>query len=110
MRHRPALAMALALTAGALASASCAGRAARMYTVKIEQMRFTPARLSVQPGDVVEWVNADLVPHTATAKGGAFNSGPIAAGSSWRWTAQTRGTTPYLCALHPTMSAQMEVR
>ena len=110
MRQRPARALALALVAGALASAGCAGRVPQTYTVTIEQMRFTPATISVAPGDVVEWVNADLVPHTATASGGAFNSGPIAAGSSWRWTARARGTAPYVCALHPTMSAQIEVR
>jgi len=105
-----ALAMALALTTSALVSAGCAGRAARTYTITIAQMRFTPGRLTVEPGDVVEWTNTDLVPHTATARGGAFNSGSIGAGSSWRWTARTRGTAPYVCALHPTMSAVIEVK
>ena len=108
--RRPSLAMALALTACALASAGCTRPASRTYTVTIEQMRFTPARITVAPGDIVEWVNADLVPHTATARDGTFESGQIAAGSSWRWTARTRGTTPYVCALHPTMSARIEIR
>jgi plastocyanin len=102
--------MALALSACALASAARTGPASRTYTVTIEQMRFTPARITVAPGDVVEWVNADLVPHTATVRDGAFDSGQIAAGSSWRWTARTRGTTPYVCALHPTMAGIVEVR
>jgi plastocyanin len=78
--------------------------------VTIAQMRFTPARLTLEPGDVVGWVNADLVPHTATGRGGAFDSGPIAAGASWRWRADTRGTVPYVCALHPTMAAVLDVK
>ena len=101
--------MALALAGCALGSAGCAGRAPRTYTVTIEQMRFTPAGLSVHAGDVVEWVNADLVPHTATARDGAFNSNTIAVGGTWRWTARGRGTLPYVCALHPAMSALLRV-
>ena len=101
--------MALALAGSVLGSTGCAGRASRTHTVTIAQMRFTPATLSVHPGDIVEWVNGDLVPHTATAGDGAFNSGSIAAGASWRWTVQTRGTVPYRCALHPTMSAVLDV-
>lgn len=101
--------MAVAIVAWAVASAGCAGHAARTHTVTIAQMRFTPARLTVASGDTVEWVNADLVPHTATASSGAFNSGSIAPGSSWRWKVQGRGAVPYVCALHPTMKAALAV-
>jgi len=101
--------MAVAVLGWAIASAGCAGHAARTLTVTIAQMRFTPARLTVAPGDTVEWVNTDLVPHTATASGGAFNSGPIAPGNSWRWKVQGRGSVPYVCALHPAMKAALAV-
>jgi plastocyanin len=107
--RRHALLTALALTGCTAGSAGCAGRAPRAYTVTIEEMRFTPASLSVRPGDTVEWVNADLVPHTATARDGVFDSKTIAAGSSWRWTVRAQGTVRYTCTLHPTMSALLQV-
>ena len=37
------------------------------HVVVIEQMRFDPPALTVQPGDRVVWVNKDLFPHTASA-------------------------------------------
>jgi plastocyanin len=74
----------------------------------IEAMRFTPERVNVKRGDTVEWVNRDLVPHTATARG-EFDSGPIAAGKSWRFVARTPGRYEYVCTLHPAMKATLVV-
>jgi hypothetical protein len=48
--------------------------------------------LAVRQGDTIEWINDDIVPHTATSTGGAFDSGAIAAGGTCRWTARARGT------------------
>jgi plastocyanin len=84
--------------------------AARTHTITMTQMRFQPASLTVHEGDIVEWVNDDLVPHTATARRGAFDSGAIAAGGRWRWTVRGDGTVTYVCTLHPTMSARLRVR
>ena len=33
-----------------------------------------PEVLTVAPGDTIEWVNKDLVPHTATSRAGGFDS------------------------------------
>ena len=82
---------------------------ARTHTVTMSEMRFRPASLTVRRGDTIEWINDDVVPHTATSTRGAFDSGAIAAGSTWRWTAGARGTVSYVCALHPAMSAQLQV-
>ena len=37
------------------------------HYVVIEQMRFNPPTLTVQRGDRIQWVNKDLVAHTASA-------------------------------------------
>ncbi len=81
--------------------------AARTHTVTIENMQFTPVRLSVRAGDRIVWVNRDLFPHTVTAGDRAFDSGPIPAGGSWTYVASKRGEYPYLCTLHPTMKATL---
>ena len=72
-------------------------------------MQFTPAELTVSKGDVVEWVNLDAFPHTATAAG-AFDSASIATQGTWRLTAGEAGTFPYVCTLHPTMAGTLIVK
>jgi plastocyanin len=84
--------------------------AAGTYTIAIENMRFTPSRLTVRAGDRVVWVNKDLVPHTATAPHKAFDSGSIAPTTSWAWVARRKGELRYACSFHPTMSAILIVR
>ncbi|MEK1874831.1 MAG: plastocyanin/azurin family copper-binding protein, partial [Rhizobium altiplani] len=42
---------------------------AETVTVTIEKMMFSPAEISARPGDTVEWINKDILAHTATVKG-----------------------------------------
>jgi plastocyanin len=79
------------------------------YTVVIEAMKFEPAQLTVKPGDTVEWINKDPFPHTATAAG-KFDTGEIAAGERKSLRIMGKGTIAYVCALHPTMKASLNVR
>ncbi|WP_064575185.1 cupredoxin domain-containing protein [Cupriavidus gilardii] len=84
---------------------------AATYIVTIEGMEFRPSTLVLHRGDRVVWVNQDLVPHTATAADGkGFDSGHIAPGASWELVVQGQGSLPYVCTLHPTMQAVLEVR
>lgn len=78
--------------------------AAETHVVVIEGMVFQPATLHVKPGDRVTWRNKDVVPHTATAPG-VFDSGAIAPGTSWTWTARGKGAQGYVCIYHPGMKA-----
>ena len=73
-------------------------------------MAFAPADLALRNGDEVVWTNDDVVPHTVSAADGAFDSGAIAPGASWRWRAQGEGTHPYACRFHPTMKGELRVR
>jgi plastocyanin len=81
-----------------------------VHTVVIENMQFTPAELSVHRGERIVWVNKDLFPHTATAASHAFDSGGIAAGSSWTYVASKAGEYAYGCTFHPTMKAILKVQ
>ncbi len=62
---------------------------------------YSPNPATVQVGQSVSWRNADSLPHTATADGGAFNTGNLSAGAtSSPITMTTAGTFPYHCAIH----------
>ncbi len=71
-------------------------------------MQYAPAALEVAAGDTVVWQNTDIVPHTVTSKG--WNSGPIAAGASWKKVMRARGVVAYHCTFHPTMVGTVTVR
>jgi len=104
--ERRALAGAALVAALLAVRPSASGVEAR--TVVIEGMKFAPATLTVKRGDTVVWQNRDLVPHTATARG-AFDSGPIAAGASWRHVATRAGRYEVVCTLHPGMTSTLVV-
>ena len=105
---------AVALGAVAVAAAGgtgtmLAGRATPVtHTVTIDATSYTPVRLAVHVGDTVVWVNKDLIPHTATAKGGGFDSKALAAGASFRFTVKAKGASDYACVFHPTMTGRIE--
>jgi plastocyanin len=81
-----------------------------VHTIMIDGMRFIPQTVEVKRGDTVVWRNKDPFPHTATASGGGPASPPIAAGASWTYKATKRGSYPYLCSLHTTMTGLLVVK
>jgi plastocyanin len=115
MRGMPTLAAGGALLCG-VAMASCApseGAAtrhrARTHAVTMEGMMFRPQRIVVTAGDTIVWVNRDLVGHTATAAAAAIDSQLVEANASWRLTTTQKGEFHYVCTLHPTMTATLQV-
>jgi plastocyanin len=83
--------------------------AADAHHVAIDGTAFTPATLHVKVGDRVTWINRDPFPHTATAREGEFDSREIKPGKSWTYRATRQGEFPYVCMLHPTMTATLIV-
>ena len=77
--------------------------------VTIENFAFDPADLTVSVGDTVTWSNKDSAAHTATADGGSFDTGTIAAGSSKSVTFSKAGTFTYHCKIHASMTARVVV-
>ncbi len=104
-----ALCVLAVFTAGAHVSA--AARKPVTHTVTIDGARFSPAELTVHPGDTVVWVNKDILAHTATSKNGGFDSKTIQPGASWRYKvkAKATGEFPYTCSFHP-MNGILRVR
>jgi len=84
---------------------------AKTWTVKIANMRFEPASLTVERNDTIVWVNEDVVAHTVTSSSaGGFDSQSIAPGAQWRYQAKAPGRYPYACTFHPTMQATLIVK
>jgi plastocyanin len=78
--------------------------------VAISGFAFSPATLTINVGDRVTWTNSDSVTHTATATGGAFDTGDIAEGQSASVRFTKAGTYAYSCTPHPSMTGTIRVR
>jgi plastocyanin len=71
---------------------------------------FSPDPSTAKVGQTVAWRNADSITHTATANGGAFNTGNIAPGAtSSPITMTAAGSFDYHCQIHPTMVGTLSV-
>ena len=111
-RDLTALAVALALLMFSMGLGAPAARTKpTTHTVTIDASSFAPDVLTIKTGDSVVWVNKDFFPHTATSQAGGFDSGSIASGKSWKYTAAKKGEFAYICTFHPTtMKATLRVK
>jgi plastocyanin len=104
------LSCALALSGALSGALSCSRPAPRTHRVAIKNFLFAPASITVAVGDTVEWTNADIVPHTATARDSSWDSKPIDGSGTWRFVARAAGRHAYYCVAHPNMQGTLEVR
>lgn len=95
--------VSLALVTSACGEATPSPVLSQSRQVEIADFAFKPDSLTVTPDDTVTWTNSDFVPHTVTGEDGKWDSGVIAAGSTFTIVvAETTGTA-YYCKLHPNM-------
>jgi plastocyanin len=94
----------------AVAALAAFGAPVRAATIQIsmENLEITPAEVSAKVGDTVEWVNKDVLAHTATARSGDFDVmlPPKKNGST---VLKKAGTVEYYCKFHPNMKATLKV-
>jgi plastocyanin len=83
-------------------------RAPAVVHVVMRNMKFDPANVEVKSGDVVEWKNEDITPHTATSV--LFDSASIDPDKTWKHTFSEPGSFPYNCTFHPDMKAVVTVK
>jgi PKD repeat protein len=73
-------------------------------------LSFSPNPASARVGQRVIWRNSDALPHTATANGGAFDTGIVSGGANSAAIAMgAAGTFPYYCTVHPSMVGTLTV-
>ena len=81
-------------------------------TIDIVDFAFEPAEVTVPVGTTVTWVNVGPTDHTTTAYVGGdkfWDSRIMAEGDVFSFTFEEPGSYDYLCALHPSMTAHLEV-
>ena len=79
-------------------------------SVSAQDNSFSPGTLKVRVGDTVTFTNDGGVDHTVTAASGAkFDSGSLAPGATFKFTAVKAGTVSYVCTFHPGMQGTIEV-
>ena len=80
-------------------------------TVVIQNFRFKPARITIERGTKVRWINKDSTAHTATANNGrSFNSGLLKKGQRYTHTFKSVGRKGYHCKPHPHMRGSVVVK
>ena len=92
----------LAAPASAAAAAPAPAAAAQdSGDAMIIDFDYAPRHLTVEAGTTVTWSNTGQRPHTATDRGGTFDTKPIAPGASAKVTLSTPGTYFYFCRINP---------
>ena len=92
-------------TLGALLLLAGSARA-DVIRIRIEKIAFAPQQISARVGDTIEWVNADIVAHTATARNGAWDV-VLPPNSTKRVALKGVGTVDYYCKFRPNMTGQI---
>src|ERR1700732_368079 len=89
---------ALALCLVSLVSAAL-GDGPRVHRITSDNLAFGPAPGELHVNDVVEWMNSDILRHTATATDGSFDI-DLPAGATGRTILKRAGDVTYVCRYH----------
>ena len=90
-----------------------AGREPAVVKIVIDQAAFSVLKKPLVVGDIVEWVNNDVVDHTATEKVGEKQKGwdaVVRVGRTARVEMKKAGKIDYICRFHSNMTGQIDVR
>jgi plastocyanin len=76
--------------------------------ITMDNLVISPAEASAKVGDTIEWINKDVLAHTATARNDDFdvNMPPKKTVTS---VLKKAGTIDYYCRFHPNMKATLIV-
>ena len=97
---------ALVLAASSLGAPA---QAQDVVEVRMENIAFEPAMLSVPAGTTIVWTNYDPVIHGVAANDGSVVSPLYGQGESFSVTLTTPGVFTYFCPPHPNMVGAIEV-
>ncbi|MGA7996116.1 MAG: cupredoxin domain-containing protein [Bradyrhizobium sp.] len=76
--------------------------------ITMENLVIAPAEASAKVGDTIEWVNKDILAHTATARNGDWDV-TIPPKKTVTLVLTKAGTVEYYCRYHPNMKATLTV-
>ncbi len=76
--------------------------------ITIDKLVFMPAEAQAKVGDTVEWINKDIIAHTATARNGGWDV-MIGPNKTARLVLKKAGAVDYFCKFHPNMKGRVDV-
>jgi plastocyanin len=79
------------------------------HKIVIKKFRFQPDRITVRVGDTIAWINQDIVPHTATADAGDWDTEKLNKGESNSVVVTEEMTGRYFCVFHPKMKGEIKI-
>ncbi len=81
----------------------------KVHIVEMLASQFEPSDVTVDSGDVVNWINRDSTPHQLVGiYGNKFQSGILGYGKSFSRFFEK--STTYVCIIHPEMIGVVKVR
>ena len=81
----------------------------KIHIIEIQELKFIPNEIHVKPGDIVQWVNNDFIPHTATGNDKKWDSELIKANTSWQMTVNKETFENYFYVYHPGMKGKIKI-
>ena len=97
----------LPIAAALMLGASVPAHAATIQ-ITMENLVFSPVETSVKAGDTIEWINKDILAHTATARNGDWDV-TIPPKKTVTSVLKKAGAIDYYCRFHPNMKAVLNV-
>jgi plastocyanin len=76
--------------------------------ITMENLGFSPAEVSAKVGDTIEWINKDILAHTATARNGDWDV-TLPPKKTVTLILKKAGNIEYYCRYHPNMKATLTV-
>ena len=76
--------------------------------ITMDNLVISPAEASAKVGDTIEWINKDILAHTATARNGDWDI-TLPPKKSGSLIVKKAGTVYYFCRFHPNMKATLAV-
>ena len=98
----------ICLAALALSGLLSVSAHAETIQVTIYKLVFSPAEVTAKVGDTIEWINKDILAHTATATNNDWNVA-IAPKQTARLLLNKAATVDYFCKYHPNMKGRVLV-
>jgi plastocyanin len=96
------------LIATALTIAISVPAHAATIQITMENLVILPAEVSAKVGDTIEWINKDILAHTATARNGEWDV-MLPPKKTGTLVLKKAGTVDYYCRFHPNMKATLVI-
>jgi plastocyanin len=104
MRRGSYLTVVAALLFGTMAAPA----QAETIQITMTNLVVAPSEVSAKVGDTIEWINNDVLAHTATARNGDFDV-MLPPKKTVTSVLKKPGTIEYYCRFHPNMKAVLTI-